>query len=95
MVRIIGYVVGLAFAGVLLISLFGGVSDYMSNPPAPTAEEEFHKEHLKPLHLASDGPFGHFDKKQLPWLTNCGRTVARLARAAREQRPGWPGRPLR
>ena len=65
MVRIIGYVVGLAFAGVLLISLFGGVSDYMSNPPAPTAEEEFHKEHLKPLHLASDGPFGHFDKKQL------------------------------
>jgi ubiquinol-cytochrome c reductase cytochrome c1 subunit len=65
MVRIIGYVVGLAFAGVLLISLFGGVSDYMSNPPAPTAEEEFHKEHLKPLHLASDGPFGHFDTKQV------------------------------
>jgi ubiquinol-cytochrome c reductase cytochrome c1 subunit len=65
MVRIIGYLVGLAFAGVLLISLFVGVSDYMSNPPAPTAEEEFHNEQLKPLHLASDGPFGHFDKKQL------------------------------
>jgi len=52
MVRIIGYLVGLAFAGVLLISLFVGVSDYMSNPPAATAEEEFHKEELKPLHLA-------------------------------------------
>jgi len=65
MVRIIGFLVGLAFAGVLLISLFVGVSNYVSSPPAPTAEEEFHKDHLKPLHLASDGPFGTFDKQQL------------------------------
>ena len=64
MVRIIGFLVGLAFAGVLLISLFVGVSEYVSSPPAPTAEEEFHLA-PKPLHLASDGPFGHFDKKQL------------------------------
>jgi len=64
MVRIIGFLVGLAFAGVLLISLFVGVSDYVSSPPAPTPEEEFHKE-PKALHLASDGPFGHFDKQQL------------------------------
>ena len=64
MVRIIGFLIGLAFAGVLLISLFIGVSDYVSSPPAPTAEEEFHR-HPKELHLASDGPFGHFDKQQL------------------------------
>ncbi len=64
MVRIIGFLVGLAFAGVLLISLFVGISDHFSNPPEPLAEEEFHK-HPKPLHLASDGPFGKFDKQQL------------------------------
>jgi len=64
MVRKIGFLVGLAFAGVLLISLFVGVSEYISSPPAPTAEEEFHLA-PKPLHLASDGPFGHFDKQQL------------------------------
>jgi ubiquinol-cytochrome c reductase cytochrome c1 subunit len=64
MVRFIGFLVGLAFAGVLLISLFVGVSEYVSSPPAPTAEEEFHLA-PKDLHLASDGPFGHFDKKQL------------------------------
>ena len=64
MVRIIGFLIGLAFAGVLLISLFVGVSNYVSSPPAPMAEEEFHKP-PKALHLASDGPFGHFDKQQL------------------------------
>ncbi|HET9459582.1 MAG TPA: cytochrome c1 [Sphingomicrobium sp.] len=64
MVRLIGFLVGLGFVGVLLISLFVGASDYFSNPPEPTAEEEFHK-HPKPLHLASDGPFGHFDQAQL------------------------------
>ncbi|MFP5328706.1 MAG: cytochrome c1 [Alphaproteobacteria bacterium] len=64
MVRIIGFLVGLGLVGVLLISLFVGASDYFSNPPEPSAEEEFHK-HPKPLHLASDGPFGHFDQAQL------------------------------
>jgi len=64
MVRIIGFLVGLAFAGVLLISLFVGLSDYFSNPPEATAEEEFHKD---PKHVSfqSDGPFGTFDRKQL------------------------------
>ena len=64
MVRIIGFLVGLAFAGVLLISLFVNVSDYFVSPPEALAEEEFHK-HPKELHLASDGPFGHFDLQQL------------------------------
>ena len=64
MVRIIGFVVGLAFAGVLLISLFSGVSSYVSNPPMKLPESEFHKE-PKELKLASDGPFGRYNREQL------------------------------
>jgi len=64
MVRILGFLVGLAFAGVLLISLGNTASTYFASPPEKTAEEEFH-EHPRPLHLASDGPLGKFDKQQL------------------------------
>jgi ubiquinol-cytochrome c reductase cytochrome c1 subunit len=60
---ILGFI-GAVFAGVLLISLISGVSTYVKSPPAPLASEEFHKA-PKPLHLASDGPFGKFDKRQL------------------------------
>jgi ubiquinol-cytochrome c reductase cytochrome c1 subunit len=60
---ILGFI-GAVFAGVLLISLISGVAEYVSNPPAPLAAEEFHRA-PKPLHLASDGPFGKFDKRQL------------------------------
>jgi ubiquinol-cytochrome c reductase cytochrome c1 subunit len=60
---ILGFI-GAVFAGVLLISLITGLATYFSSPPAPLAAEEFHK-HPKPLHLASDGPFGKFDKRQL------------------------------
>jgi len=60
---ILGFI-GAVFAGVLLISLISGVATYVSSPPAPLAAEEFHKP-PKPLHLASDGPFGRFDKRQL------------------------------
>ena len=60
---ILGFI-GAVFAGVLLISLISGVAEYVSNPPAPLAAEEFHRS-PKPLHLASDGPFGKFDKRQL------------------------------
>ena len=58
---ILGFI-GAVFAGVLLISLISGVATYVSNPPAPLASEEFHKP-PRPLHLASDGPFGRFDKR--------------------------------
>ena len=64
MIRWIARFVGIAFVGGLLISRFSGAKDYFDNPPEPLAEEEFHK-HPKPLHLASDGPFGHFDNQQL------------------------------
>ncbi len=64
MIRKIGPIVGLGFVIILLISLFSGLSDYFKAPPEKTAEEEFHK-HPKELHLASDGPLGHFDRAQL------------------------------
>jgi ubiquinol-cytochrome c reductase cytochrome c1 subunit len=64
MVRIIAFLVGLVFAGVLLISLVSNAATYFSNPPAPLASDVFHKE-PKELHLASDGPLGKFDNRQL------------------------------
>src|SRR5436189_4851510 len=60
---ILGFI-GALFAGILLISLFSNLATYFTNPPAPLAAEEFHKE-PKALHLSSDGPFGKFDKRQL------------------------------
>src|SRR5687768_9005949 len=64
MVRLIAFFVGLGFAGVLLISLVSTISASISAPVEATAEEEFHK-HPKHLSLASDGPFGKFDRQQL------------------------------
>jgi ubiquinol-cytochrome c reductase cytochrome c1 subunit len=64
MVRIIGFLVGLGFAGVLLISLVVNLVGYIQSPPEATAEHEFHR-HPKELHLASDGPFGKFDRQQV------------------------------
>jgi ubiquinol-cytochrome c reductase cytochrome c1 subunit len=62
--RFILGLIGAAFAAVLLISAISGVSDYFRHPPEKQAAEDFHKE-PKDLHLASDGPFGKFDKRQL------------------------------
>jgi len=64
MIRVIAFFIGLGFAGVLLISLIVGISQNMSSPAEPTAEEEFRK-HPKHLALASDGPLGKFDNQQL------------------------------
>ncbi|MFL6724186.1 MAG: cytochrome c1 [Sphingomicrobium sp.] len=64
MVRIIGFFVGLGFAGVLLISLVVNLVAYVQSPPEPTAEHEFHR-HPKELSLKSDGLFGKFDEQQL------------------------------
>jgi len=64
MVRVIGFLVGLVFAGVLLISLISNAATYFQSPPAPLASDEFHKE-PKEVRFASDGPFGKFDKAQL------------------------------
>jgi ubiquinol-cytochrome c reductase cytochrome c1 subunit len=64
MVRIIAFLVGLVFAAVLLISLISNAATYFSTPPTPLASDEFHRE-PKELHLASDGPLGRFDSRQL------------------------------
>jgi ubiquinol-cytochrome c reductase cytochrome c1 subunit len=56
--------IGAVFAGVLLISFFSNLATNLSNPAAPLASEEFHRA-PKPLHLASDGPFGKYDARQL------------------------------
>jgi ubiquinol-cytochrome c reductase cytochrome c1 subunit len=64
MVRLIAFFIGIGFAFVLLISLISDVSASISSPAEATAEEEFHKE-PKHLRLASDGPFGKFDRQQL------------------------------
>lgn len=64
MVRPIAFLVGLGFAGILLYSLIMGAIAYISEPPKPTAEHEFHL-HPKDVRFASDGPFGKFDLQQL------------------------------
>ena len=64
MVRVIAFITGLVFAGVLLISLISNAATYFSSPPAPLASDEFHKE-PRELRLSSDGPLGKFDNRQL------------------------------
>jgi ubiquinol-cytochrome c reductase cytochrome c1 subunit len=64
MVRVIGFFVGLVFAGILLISFINSTVDHLRNPPEETAQHALAK-HPKKLHLASDGMFGKFDERQL------------------------------
>jgi len=64
MVRIIGILVGIVFALVALISFGVNLVGNLQSPAEPTAEEEFHR-HPKDLPLASDGPFGKFDRQQV------------------------------
>lgn len=64
MVRPLAFLAGLGFVGILVYSLIMGAVAYVSEPPVPTVEHEFH-EHPKPLALSSDGPLGKFDRQQL------------------------------
>src|SRR5215213_8980625 len=64
MVRIFAFLVGLVFALVAMISFGVNLVASLQDPAEATAEEEFHK-HPKHLALASDGPFGKFDRQQL------------------------------
>jgi len=66
MVRIIGFFVGLFFAVMALWAFGTGLGTVASQGylNEKTAEREFHRE-PKPLHLASDGPFGKFDHQQV------------------------------
>lgn len=64
MARILSILVGLFFTVALAWSFGKGAYTAITEPAVPTAEHEFH-EHPKALHLASDGPFGKFDKQQV------------------------------
>lgn len=64
MVRLIAALVGIFFSGMLLYSFGSGAVAYISEPPAPTAEHEFHL-HPKEVEWSFNGPFGHYDRKQL------------------------------
>ncbi len=64
MTRIISILAGLFFALALLWSFGKGLVSFVTDPPKETVETAFHR-HPEPLKLASDGPFGNFDKAQL------------------------------
>jgi len=64
MLRFIMALIGAAFALVLMISFFSGVSTYFASPPDALVTDVFHKEH-KEVELSSNGLFGKFDKAQL------------------------------
>jgi len=64
MVRFLGGLVGLFFAGMLLLSFIWGAVSYVSDPPAATAEHEFHL-HPKQIAWSFNGPLGKYDNAQL------------------------------
>lgn len=66
MVRILGGLVGLFFTLILVMSFGVGAYNFVSEPPAPTAEK-WVKAHFEEKHVAwsFNGPFGHYDRAQL------------------------------
>lgn len=64
MVRLLAALVGIFFSGMLLYSFGSGAVAYLSNPPAVTAEHEFHL-HPKEVDWSFNGPLGHYDRQQL------------------------------
>ena len=65
MIRLISILGGLFFVAALAWSLLLGGIQFASEGLPKSVEREFHVAHPKQLHLASDGPFGHFDNQQL------------------------------
>jgi ubiquinol-cytochrome c reductase cytochrome c1 subunit len=64
MIRIFSLLVGAFFTLALLVSFGVGAYTAATEPAAETAEKAFHLK-PKPIHFASDGVFGHFDRQQL------------------------------
>ena len=64
MIRIISLAVGAFFTLALLLAFGIGAYNYVSEPPAKTAEAVY-LQHPKHLALSSDGWFGKFDRPQL------------------------------
>ncbi len=64
MVRLIAFLVGLFFSGMLLLGLGDTVITAIKEPAVPSVEAEFHEEPL-PVTFAHDGPLGKYDRGQL------------------------------
>jgi ubiquinol-cytochrome c reductase cytochrome c1 subunit len=64
MARPLGILAGLGFVGVLLWSFMWGAIAFISDPPKPTVEHEFHRP-VKAVSFSFDGPFGTYDTNQL------------------------------
>jgi ubiquinol-cytochrome c reductase cytochrome c1 subunit len=64
MVRVLGILAGILFVFVSLWSFGHGVYAFVTAPGEQTIEKRFHVE-PRHLALASDGPFGHYDRQQL------------------------------
>lgn len=64
MIRIGAFLVGLFFSGWLLVSAAMGAFNFVTEPPAPTAEHEFHKL-PKEVDFSFNGPLGKYDRAQL------------------------------
>lgn len=64
MVRLIAFLVGLFFSGMLLLGLGDTIIGAIKEPATATAEHEFHEKAL-PEKFTFDGPFGKYDRGQL------------------------------
>jgi len=64
MVRFVGVLVGLFFAGMLILALGNTIYLAIAEPAEPVAEYEFHKS-PRDVSFSQDGPFGTFDRGQL------------------------------
>ncbi len=64
MVRIIGFLVGLGFAGILMISMFVDLKTYFTSTHEETAEHVFHK-YPRDAGISANSLFGTYDNAQL------------------------------
>jgi len=64
MIRIGAFLVGLFFAGWLVVSAVMGAFAFVSEPPAKTAEKVFHQ-YPKDVDFSFNGPLGKYDRAQL------------------------------
>lgn len=64
MIRLFSILVGVFFAGWLLVSFGFGAYAYVTEPHVPTVESRFHKT-PKHVQFSHDGAFGKWDKAQL------------------------------
>lgn len=64
MAKLIGVLVGLGFLAVTLFSFATGLYTYLTTPHEEDVAHALHQE-PRDLQLASDGPFGRFDRQQV------------------------------